>query len=118
LERFCNAPSSARANKSADVVLELIPLNPAAGRDAELLYYLPSGSLSTYGCTAMDAINRSAGIVMPAQPLLDWLRQADPTSAELSLEDLRREPTIYLLPEYASEEEVRAYLKESLQRDL
>jgi hypothetical protein len=47
----------------------------------------------------MDAINRSAVIVMPAQPFLDWLHQADPTSAELTLEDLRREPTIYLLPE-------------------
>ena len=64
------------------------------------------------GCTGMDAINQSAVIVMPAQPFLDWLRQADPTSAELSLEDLRREPTIYLLPEYATEEEARAYLKE------
>ncbi|PYT22072.1 MAG: hypothetical protein DMG57_36530 [Acidobacteria bacterium] len=40
------------------------------------------------GCTALDAINRSAVIVMPAQRFLDWLRQADPTSAELSLEDL------------------------------
>ena len=40
------------------------------------------------------------------------MRQADPTSAELSLEDLRREPTIYLLPEYATEEEARADLKE------
>ena len=60
----------------------------------------------------MDAINRAAVIVMAAQPFLDWLRQADPTSAELSLEDLRREPTIYLLPEYATEEEARAYLKE------
>jgi hypothetical protein len=43
----------------------------------------------------MDAINRSAVIVMPAQPFLDWLHRADPTSAALSLEDLRREPTIY-----------------------
>ena len=40
------------------------------------------------------------------------MRQADPTSAELSLEDLRREPTIYLLPEYATEGEGRADLKE------
>ena len=64
------------------------------------------------GCTAMDAINRAAVIVMAAQPFLDWLRQADPTSVELSLEDLTREPTIYLLPEYATEEEARAHLKE------
>jgi len=60
----------------------------------------------------MDAINRSAVIVMPAQPFLDWLHRADPTSAALSLEDLRREPTIYLLPEYNIEQEARGYLRE------
>ncbi len=65
----------------------------------------------------MDAINRSVVIVMPAQPFLNWLHRVDPTSAELSLEDLRREPTIYLLPEYDTEEEVRGYLR-VLQRDL
>lgn len=36
----------------------------------------------------------------------------DPASAELSLEDLRREPTIYLLPEYDTEEEARGYVRE------
>jgi hypothetical protein len=60
----------------------------------------------------MYAINRSAVIVMPAQPFLDWLHRADSTSAALSLEDLRREPTIYLLPEYGSEQEARGYLRE------
>jgi hypothetical protein len=60
----------------------------------------------------MDAINRSAVIVLPAQPFLDWLHRADPTSAALSLEDLRREPTTYLLPEYDTEEEARGYLRE------
>jgi len=59
----------------------------------------------------MDTINRSAVIVMPAQPFLDWLHQADPTSAELTLEDLRHEPTIYLLPEYDTEEEALGHLK-------
>ena len=39
-------------------------------------------------------------------------RPVDPTSAELSLEDLRREPTIYLLPEYDTEEEARGYVRE------
>ena len=49
---------------------------------------------------------------MPAQPFLDWLHRADPTSAALRLEDLRREPTIYLLPEYDAEQEARGYLRE------
>jgi len=50
-------------------------------------------------------------IVMPAQPFLDWLHRADPTSAELKLEDLRREPTIYLLPKYDTEDEARGNLR-------
>jgi len=42
---------------------------------------------------------------------LDWLHQADPTSAHLSLNDLRLEPTIYLLREYDTEEEARQHLQ-------
>lgn len=60
----------------------------------------------------METINRSAIVVMPGQPFLDWLHRVDPTSAELSLEDLRREPTIYLLPESENEEAVGECLKE------
>jgi hypothetical protein len=60
----------------------------------------------------MDVINRSAVIVMPAEPFLNWLHRADPTSAELRLEDLRREPTIYLLPEYDTEEQAQGHLQE------
>ena len=50
-------------------------------------------------------INRSALLVKSAQPFLDWLHRVDPTSAHLTLEDLRREPAIYLLPEWETEEE-------------
>jgi hypothetical protein len=59
----------------------------------------------------MFTLNRAAIVVMPAQPFLDWLHQVDPTSAELTLEDLRREPTIYLLPECENEAAVRRYLR-------
>lgn len=59
----------------------------------------------------MLTIHRTAIIVMPGQPVLDWLHGADPTSGGLSLEDLRREPTIYLLPESENEEEAREYLE-------
>ena len=53
---------------------------------------------------AMKLINRSAIMVMPAQPFLDWLHRVDPTSAHLTLADLRQEPAIYLLPECESKE--------------
>lgn len=48
----------------------------------------------------------------PAPPFLDWLHQLDPTSAHLSLDDLRREPAIYLLPECENKGEAREYLEE------
>jgi hypothetical protein len=60
----------------------------------------------------MDMIKRSALLVKPGQPFLDWLRRVDPTSAQLTLEDLRREPTIYLLPEWETEEEALQHLAE------
>jgi hypothetical protein len=60
----------------------------------------------------MITINRTAIVVRPGQPFLDWLHGADPTSTELSLEDLRREPTVYLLPECENEQEARMRLEE------
>ena len=60
----------------------------------------------------MITLNRTAIMVMPSQPFLDWLHRADPTSGGLSLEDLRREPTVYLLPQCESEEEARQCLQE------
>ena len=60
----------------------------------------------------MTTINRTAIVVRAGQPFLDWLHRADPTSSELNLEDLRREPTVYLLPESENEEEVRERPKE------
>ena len=60
----------------------------------------------------MRNVNRTAIVVKPDQPFRDWLHGADPTSNELSLEDLQREPTAYLLPECENEEEARQYLGE------
>ena len=54
----------------------------------------------------MKTINRSALVVKPAPPFLDWLHQVDRTSVHLKLDDLRLEPTIYLLPEWDTEDEV------------
>ena len=48
-------------------------------------------------------INRSAIFVTPAQPFLDWLHSIDPTSRNMTLEDLAEDPGIYLLPEADTE---------------
>ncbi len=59
----------------------------------------------------MLTINRTAIVVLPRHRFLDWLYEADPTSVEMSLEDLQREPTIYLLPESGSEQQARTHLR-------
>ena len=48
----------------------------------------------------MLMLNRSALVVMPKSPFLRWLHSVDPTSSDLGLNDLREDPTIYLLDEY------------------
>ena len=41
----------------------------------------------------MLVLNRSAIVVKPKEPFLDWLHAADPSSRDLTLLDLVREPT-------------------------
>lgn len=57
-------------------------------------------------------LNRSALVVKPRQPFLEWLHAADPTSGSLTLPDLSREPTIYLIPECDTPTDVEAVLQE------
>jgi hypothetical protein len=58
----------------------------------------------------MIMINRNAIVVRPGRAFLDWLHHADPTSADLKLEDVQREPTVYMIPECDSEEEATEHL--------
>jgi hypothetical protein len=44
-------------------------------------------------------VSRSALVVTPKQPFLDWLHRIDPSSYDLTLRELTLEPTIYLIPE-------------------
>ena len=60
----------------------------------------------------MVTLNRSAIVVKPKQPFLDWLHAADPTSLELTLFNLVREPAIYLIQECDTNEDVAEVLRE------
>jgi hypothetical protein len=60
----------------------------------------------------MRKLNRSAVIVIPKQPFLDWLHFVDPTTTELTLQDLCREPTIYLILECESDDEFERRLQD------
>lgn len=57
-------------------------------------------------------INRSALVVTPKQPFLDWLHGADPSSRDLTLRELAQEPTIYLIPECDTPEEIDQVVRE------
>jgi hypothetical protein len=57
-------------------------------------------------------LNRSAVVVKPKQPFLDRLHAVDPTSSDLTLRELGEEPTIYLIPECETPEEVADALHE------
>ena len=57
-------------------------------------------------------LNRSAIVVKPRQPFLDWLHAADATSSDLTLQELVLEPAIYLIPECDTPQEVADELHE------
>ena len=60
----------------------------------------------------MDTLNRSAIVVKPKLPFLAWLHAADPTSLHLTLRNLLQEPTIYLIPECDTDEDVAEVLRD------
>jgi len=60
----------------------------------------------------MLTLNRSAIVVKPQQPFLEWLHTADPTSCGLTLEELVPEPAICLVPECDTDAEVEEVLHE------
>ena len=57
-------------------------------------------------------LNRSALVVKPRQPFLDWLHAAEATSSDLTLQELVLEPAIYLIPECDTLQEVADELHE------
>ena len=59
----------------------------------------------------MRAVNRSAVVVVPKQPFLDWLHRVDSSSGKLTLTDLGNDPSIYLLPECDLESELEECFK-------
>ncbi len=48
----------------------------------------------------MKSVNRSALIVRPREPFIQWARSVDDEAAKFTAADLRREVTVYLIPEF------------------
>ena len=47
----------------------------------------------------MRSVNRSSVIVRPKDPYVAWARSMDQEAAKFTAADLRREATVYLIPE-------------------
>ena len=45
-------------------------------------------------------INRTLVMLVPRQPFLNWLNDADPTEEPLSAEDLRDDCNVFLIPQF------------------
>ena len=80
----------------------------------------PSGSAASSSTTSeatwtMGMLNRSAVVIRPLPPYLDWAKQDDITDiAERVFDDLRTAPHVYLLPEYEDAESEREVLDDFL----
>src|SRR2546425_2139036 len=72
---------------------------------------LPSGMNLPFRKRHMNELNRSAIVVTPKQPFLDWLHSVDPTGSELTMQDLGLEPQVYLIRECETEEDFAACLQ-------
>ena len=51
-------------------------------------------------------LNRSAVMLRPKQPMLDWLNTLPELMPDMTLEDIRKDSTVYLLPERAFDGDV------------
>ncbi|WP_048306317.1 hypothetical protein [Halomonas sp. PR-M31] len=62
----------------------------------------------------MKLLNRSALSVKPTQEFVDWINSLEPTVGDddLTLDDIDRESTVYLIPEMDSPEALSAFVRE------
>ncbi len=62
----------------------------------------------------MKLLNRSALSVRPTQHFVDWVNALEPTVGDddLSLGDVERESTVYLIPEMDTPEALEAFVRE------
>ncbi|RAR63650.1 MULTISPECIES: hypothetical protein [Halomonadaceae] len=62
----------------------------------------------------MKLLNRSALSVKPTQLFVDWINSLEPTVGDddLTLEDVDRENTVYLIPEMDSPEALEGFVRE------
>lgn len=65
----------------------------------------------------MHTINRSLVVIKPKQPFVDWENNLPDRKPEISLEQMRDDCTVYLLPEVENDSEARKQI-EKIWRDV
>ena len=62
----------------------------------------------------MKLLNRSALSVKPTQAFVDWINSLEPTMGDddLTLDDVDRENTVYLIPEMDTPEALEGFVRE------
>jgi len=60
----------------------------------------------------MYFVDRSVAVIKPKAPFMDWLNAVPDSDIDLTLESLRADCTVILMPEFAEPEEGVAYLDE------
>jgi hypothetical protein len=59
----------------------------------------------------MRDLKRSAIVVIPKQPLLEWLNFVDEDGDDLTLAEVQKNPSVYLLPEFDSDQDLSRFLR-------
>ena len=66
----------------------------------------------------MQSINRTAVIIKPKQPFVDWLNSIPGESSDNTIENISSENTTFLIPELFGHKESQAYIKKYMTRYL
>jgi hypothetical protein len=61
----------------------------------------------------MQSVNRTAVIIRPKQPFVDWLNSIPGESTDNTLEKISRENTTFLIPEFDYPKDSLAYVKKN-----
>ena len=69
-----------------------------------------------------EFVDRSAVVLLPKKPMLDWINQHGEPGGELSLKQVRQDPTVYLVPsveDSGDQQQVLLYLwRDLFEREL
>ena len=84
------------------------PASPPLSGSNAAADHVSRPSARWYGHGLMEMINRSALLLLPKQPMLDWVNGHD--ESKLTLDILRDEPRVYLLPPWESQADLAEIL--------